>query len=160
MCDDKLLDLYERQEKTLRFKQFSNKDALDVALLLVEHAKKRNASVAIDITINGYQVFRYGFDGTNLHNTMWLKRKINTVNTIHKSSLHVGEILKTTNEDLYHDWYLDKESYTFLGGGFPVHIIGSGVVGSICVSGMPHLEDHQIIIDVLEQYLNIEKGSY
>ncbi|WP_317856106.1 shikimate dehydrogenase [Chakrabartyella piscis] len=154
------LKVYEDQEKRLRFKSFSNDTALEIGMLLVEKAKLNHAHVAIDITVNGYQVFRYGFDGTNNHNEMWLNRKINTVNTVHKSSLHVGEILKETNEDLQEDWYLDKNDYAYLGGGFPIHVIGTGVIGSICVSGSPHMEDHQIIVDVLEEYLAEKEVNY
>lgn len=151
-----LLKLYEKQEQMLVFKHFSNKDALDVGLLLIEEAQNREASIAIDITINGYQVFRYGFDCTNLHNDKWLRRKINTVNTVHKSSLHVGQILEEAGECIDKDWYLKADDYAYLGGGFPVHLVGTGVIGSICVSGLPHEQDHQIIIDVLKKYLKVD----
>lgn len=144
-----------RQEELLRFEHFSNEEALAIGLKLIEAAKKRKAVVAIDISINGYQIFRYGFEGTNSHNDKWLKRKINTVNTVHKSTLHVFTLLQEKEQDLYNDWFLDPMEYAAMGGGFPIYIKGTGVVGCICVSGLPHLEDHQIIVDVLSEYLNI-----
>ena len=39
------------------------------------------------------------------------------------------------------------------GGGFPLTVKNAGVIGTICVSGLPHLEDHKLIVDALEQYL-------
>ncbi|WP_171903855.1 heme-degrading domain-containing protein [Cellulosilyticum sp. I15G10I2] len=144
-----------KQEELLRFEHFSNEDALEIGMLLIEKAKSRNAAVAIDISINGYQVFRYGFKGTNAHNDKWLKRKINTVNTVHKSSLHVFTILQEKEQDLLKDWFLDPMEYACMGGGFPIHIKETGIIGCIGVSGLPHLEDHQMIVDVLCDYLKV-----
>ena len=47
------ISLYERQEQLLQFPHFSNADALDIGLMLVDTAKKNGYSVAIDITICG-----------------------------------------------------------------------------------------------------------
>lgn len=148
-----------KQEELLRFEHFSNEDALEIGMLLIEEARKRNAPVAIDITVNGYKVFRYGFQGTNAHNDMWLRRKMNTVNTVHKSSLHVFTILEQTGEDLEKDWFLDSMEYACMGGGFPIYIKGTGVIGCIGVSGLPHTQDHQVIVDVLCKYLNVTLGK-
>jgi uncharacterized protein (UPF0303 family) len=144
-----------KQEELLQFEHFSNDDALEVGMLLIEEAKRRKASVAIDITVNGCKIFKYSFKGTNAHNDMWLKRKMNTVNTVHKSSLHVFTILQETGQDLEHNWFLDPMEYAAMGGGFPIHINGTGVIGCIGVSGLPHLEDHQLIIDTLCKYLKV-----
>ena len=150
------LAMCEKQEAELQFKHFSNEDALKLGLMLVEEAKKRKAPVAIDIMVNGYQLFRYAFAGTNIHNDMWINRKRNTVKTVHMSSLHTGYVLEKQGETIGEDWYLDPNDYAFLGGGFPLAIKGTGVVGSICVSGLPHEQDHQMIVDVLTQYLKEE----
>ena len=40
------------------------------------------------------------------------------------------------------------------GGGFPIALRGTGVIGSICVSGFDdHLDDHQLVINTLAEYL-------
>ncbi len=156
MQKSELLKLYEKQEEILRFKHFSNEDALSLGLLFIEYAKSKSLSIAIDITVNGYQIFRYGFEGTRSFNDKWLKRKINTVNTLNKSSLHVGQILADNNKDLVSDWHLDPNEYTSIGGGFPIYLEGTGVIGSVCVSGLPHEEDHEVIINVLKDYLKVD----
>jgi uncharacterized protein (UPF0303 family) len=148
------LALYRNQEYVLCFKHFSNQDAWDLGQMLVAYAKKRAYSVAIDIAVSGYQLFRYGFAGTNNHNEMWMQRKMNTVNTVHKSSIHVGAILENTGEDLEDDWHLPHKDYAFHGGCFPIIIEKTGFIGTITVSGRPQHEDHQMIIDVLGDYLS------
>ena len=81
------LERLKRQEALLQFPFFSNDDAWRLGTMLVEAAKERKVTPAFEITINGYVVFRYGFSGTNLHNERWLRRKRNTVQTTHMSSL-------------------------------------------------------------------------
>lgn len=147
---------YEREEETLQFTRFSNEDAWKLGQMLVAEAKKRGVNPAFEITVNGFTVFRYAFPGTNLHNEMWLRRKRNTVTTVHKSSLHVGALLEKSGEDISADWYLPAQDYAYLGGGFPLILQGTGVVGAICCSGLPHEQDHQIVVDTIEAYLQKE----
>ncbi len=57
--DGLLLQLLE-EEKSLQFTEFSNQTALQIGLILVDLAKARGLSVAIDIT-NGHQLFYCNF---------------------------------------------------------------------------------------------------
>ncbi len=147
------IKLYQEQEERLRFDSFSNETALEIGLAIVEKLKTKGDGTAVEIILNGCTVFKYGLNGSNSHNSMWLRRKANTVNTVHKSSLHVGAILEADNEDIEKDWHLEHKDYATLGGGFPIYVNGTGVVGSICVSGLPHETDHQTVVDAIESYL-------
>ena len=54
--------------------------------------------------------------------------------------------------ETFADRKLDPNEYA-AGGGFPIRLRGTGVIGSICVSGYPdHVDDHQLIINTLEEY--------
>ncbi len=150
------IPLYERQEQLLRFDHFNNADALEVGLMLVERAKQMNYAVAIDITICSSQIFAYAFPGTSANNLRWIKRKTNTVNKVQMSSLHVGAVLLRSGQDLEGDWHLPHIDYSNLGGAFPIFIKGTGFIGTICVSGLPHEQDHQLVVDVLCEYLNVK----
>ena len=145
----------EEQERLLQFPKFSADDAWTLGCMLVENAKKRALQPAFEITLNGYTVFRYGFGATNPHNAQWLRRKQNTVQVTHMSSLRAGLLLETSGEDPEKDWHLPPADYAFLGGGFPLTLRGTGVVGAICCSGLPHRTDHQIVTDTVAAYLGI-----
>lgn len=147
------ITIYKEQEERLQFETFNNNDAWNIGSAIALRAIEENLPIAIDITLNGYQLFRYGCIGSNLHNDKWMKRKMNTVNTVHKSSIHAGAILALNELDMKNNWYLDPMEYAQVGGGFPIIIRGTGVVGTICVSGLPDYLDHQVIIDALEEYL-------
>ncbi len=114
------LKKFEKQEQLLQFDHFSNSDALELGLKLIAEAKKRGLSPAFDITVNGFKVFRYGFEGTNKHNDNWLRRKANTVNTVHKSSLHEGTLLEYKGMTPAEEGFLPADEFVFLGGGFPI----------------------------------------
>ena len=64
------------------------------------------------------------------------------------SSLRFFAELEDAGET-FADRKLDPNEYA-AGGGFPIRLRGTGVIGSICVSGYPdHVDDHQLIINNL-----------
>lgn len=145
----------KEQERLLQFPSFSNRDAWRLGCMLVEAAEKKGVGPAFAITVNGYTVFRYGFPGTNLHNEQWLRRKYNTVTVTHMSSLRAGYELAQAGEDPERDWRLSPQDYAFLGGGFPLTLKGTGVIGAVCCSGLPHEQDHRIVAETIAAYLGL-----
>ena len=75
------------EEERLRFPRFSNREALELGLKIIEKAEQRGAAVAVDITVNGTQLFHYAMKGTNKRHAMWIQRKQNTVQVAQISSL-------------------------------------------------------------------------
>ncbi|MEE0419782.1 MAG: heme-degrading domain-containing protein [Lachnospiraceae bacterium] len=147
-------NLIDIQEKQLRFERFDNEDAWQLGCILANEAKRRGVSVAVDIVLNGYQVFRYGGQGTNNYNEIWLSRKIQSVNTMHVSTLKLYYMMRTGKEDIYQGGNLDPASYAAVGGGFPIYVNGTGCVGAVAVSGLTHHEDHDFAVDGLCKYLD------
>ena len=146
----------EREEALLRFPAFSYEDALNLGLKIIELAKARRAAVAVDSTVNQTQVFHYAMPGTNRRNAMWIQRKENMVQTSQISSLHAGQYLASTGKDLWKDWRLDEADYAAIGGGFPIIVAGTGVVGAVACSGLPHEMDHQLLVDAICQILGVD----
>ena len=82
---------------------------------------------------------------------LWLARKRNAVDLMETSSLRFFAELEDAGET-FADRKLDPNEYA-AGGGFPIRLRGTGVIGSICVSGYPdHVDDHQLIINTLAEY--------
>jgi len=50
---------------------------------------------------------------------------------------------------------LEVKDYAPHGGCFPILLADSGCVGTITVSGLPQREDHNLVIDVLQDYLHL-----
>ncbi len=110
-------------------------------------------SIATEIIFNGLVVFKHSMRGTSARHDIWLKRKANTVTLSLNSSYLFGELLAQDGKTLDDGLHLSYDDYAVLGGGFPLIIAGVGVVGSICVSGLPHEEDHALVVEALELYI-------
>ncbi len=54
---------------------------------------------------------------------------------------------------------LNPAEFSSSGGGFPLTIAGTGCVGTIAVSGLPHIQDHQFLVRVLRQFLSEKNAS-
>ncbi len=153
MDDKKILDMCKEQEAKLWFKHFSNDDAFELGTLMVHEARAKKLPIAIDISVACCEIFRHSLTGASPNNDKWLLRKKNMVYYAQKSTLRTGTELRLINKDMIHNWRLDPTEYSVAGGGFPINLIDTGFIGSICVSGLPDLDDHQFIIDCLEKYL-------
>lgn len=152
----KALARREWEETLLRFDSFSNEDALALGLKVVELAKERGAAVAVDITVNGTELFHYAMPGTNARNAMWIRRKENMVQVSQISSLRAGQYLQCEGKDLWKDWRLSDADYAAIGGGFPIALKSTGVIGAVACSGLPHEQDHQLLVDALCAVLNVD----
>ncbi len=157
MTIEQVMEVLEMQEEILQFSHFTNADAWTLGTMLVSEAQRRGARPLISIRLNnGFTVFQYGFDGTNLCNENWVSRKQKTVMVTEKSSLHLAMALRQTGETL-EDMLLDPKEYVASGGGFPIRIEEVGVIGSILVSGMDPVSDHDLIIKAVSKYLHVDE---
>ena len=131
-----MISMCAEQEEKFQFEHFSREDA---------------QPVAVEITVNGLVVFRYFAEGAKPDSELWLARKRNAVDLMETSSLRFFAELEDAGET-FADRKLDPNEYA-AGGGFPIRLRGTGVIGSICVSGYPdHVDDHQLIINTLAEY--------
>ncbi len=147
------LDSIAAEEAELRFTRFTNDDALDLGNAVLEEARRRSAGVVVDVTRGGQQLFHAALEGTTPDNDEWVRRKVNTVLRFGCSSLAMsvrcrqeGRTIAELREVALHD-------YAAAGGGFPIHVTGVGIVGTVTVSGLPQVEDHRLVVDVLRAFL-------
>lgn len=157
MTIDEAIRILEMQEEILQFSHFTNADAWELGNVIVSEAARRGLSIAASIRLNnGYTVFQFGFDGTNLHNDNWMGRKHNTVKVLEKSSLHVYMELQKTQETI-EEWFLEPKEYAVCGGGFPIRVEEVGVIGSVLVSGLDHVADHDLVVKCISKYLHVDE---
>lgn len=139
------LEEVKLQEQRYQFTHFKHSDGLKIALKIMEEAKATKPKpVGIRIFYEDKLIFHYLMDGRKP--APWLNRKEKTVLNSQHSSLYVFYC-----KENYSDW-LEDDTYAICGGGFPI-IENGEVKGAICVSGLEHKEDHNLIIQALESYL-------
>ncbi len=146
----------KRQEEVLRFTKFDEADAWALGQILRELAQLKNLTMVMDIRIGTRPLFYTAMPGTTPENPDWVRRKVNTVMRFHKSSYRVGREYEERGLGFNESRGLNAVDYAKEGGGFPIHIIGTGVVGAVSVSGMPQRSDHNFVTEAIATFLKID----
>jgi len=100
-------------------------------------------------------VYQHVTPGATVNNTLWMRRKFNTVMNRERSSLWFTVTSEMRGKDLAAH-VLDTNDYALVGGGFPIRLKSGELVAVAVVSAFPHYEDHQFIVDALAEYLGID----
>lgn len=140
------------QEKELQFEKFDNDTALDIGLRIMNEGRERKLPIAIDITRCRQSLFHVLLPGATSDNDEWIMKKINVVYRFEKSSLYMELILRQKNDSIENVFHVSSDNYAASGGAFPVRVKGTGVVGTIAVSGLASEEDHALITGILKGY--------
>ena len=131
------------QEKEYTFSCFTHQDAYYIGQNIINQIQESHAKpVRIRITLHNDIVFQYLMEGKT--GETWLDKKQRTVEKFKHSSYYIY----LQNEENHQYDYL-KDQYSICGGGFPI-TVNHQVIGSICVSGLQHNQDHQLIIYALQ----------
>ncbi|MET7390158.1 heme-degrading domain-containing protein [Streptomyces sp. NPDC005385] len=144
----------EEQERRLTLPRFTHDDAWTLGTLLVELARERDAPVAVDIRRGGQQLFHAALPGSTPDNDAWIDRKRRVVERYGCSSLLVGSRFRAKGTTFEDSSRLDPDTYAAHGGAFPLTVKDTGVIGTVVVSGLPQIEDHRLVVEALEKFLN------
>lgn len=146
-----LLKTTALEEEELRFSDFSNNDAYALGKCIIDNFEEYGVA-SIEIFINGYCRFSFFPDGTSPNNGLFLTKKRRTVEIKEWSSLHMFAWLERTGKTAEY-MNMPPEEFCIIGGSFPIRLKGGSVIGSVTVSGMPHFDDHRLIIASLRDFL-------
>lgn len=152
-----LLDQLLQQEQELQFTSFNEDTAWEIGCQLVERARKEGLPVAIDIMRGTHQLFHAALSGSAPDNDEWVKRKARAVIRFGHSSFYMGELLKSRNQTIEKNYLVPESEVAAHGGSFPVILKGTGVIGTITVSGLPSQDDHRVVVETIRSYLSSRK---
>ncbi len=125
-----------------------------MGLKILDLAKSRNHSIAVSIDRLNHTVFKYISDGLPEDKHDWLRRKANVAVRFEESSLSVKEDLQNGGMSLSTTFGLDEKEFVAKGGSIPLKVEGVGLIGVVTVSGLSDIEDHQLIVDALHDYIS------
>ncbi len=153
--DRELIAALEAQEQRLVFRRFDNDDAWRLGSAMVTAAAARSLSLTVDIRRHGHQLFHAALPGTTPENDAWIERKVNVVNRFAVASYLVGRRLAASGTALDDGLGVEARRYAAHGGAFPIRIADVGVVGTVCVSGLPQAEDHAFVVEMIAAFLGL-----
>lgn len=146
----------ELQEQRLQFSAFDATTAWEIGLYLKAAGEERRAGIVIDIGLWSMPLFSLSLPGATPSNHDWVRRKRNSVQYLHCSSYLTGRILARDGKTLKDRGDLPERDYAVHGGGFPIALAGTGVVGAVIVSGLPQREDHEVVVAALAHALKVD----
>jgi len=148
------LESIAAQEQLLQFDSFDQATAVAIGQAILRTAQERSLPVIIDVRKGDDCLFFAALPGTTPANADWARRKRNLVNLLEQSSYAIGLQGKAGN-DVVAMMALDPRDYTAHGGCFPIRVRGTGMVGTVTVSGLPQKEDHSLVVETLGHILGL-----
>ncbi|KAL1970008.1 hypothetical protein VTN77DRAFT_6413 [Rasamsonia byssochlamydoides] len=151
--------------------------ALRTRILSLPDSQRKPALISIALTtgsgLQPHVVFQCATEsGTVPDNEVWVRRKRNAVLRWGSSTWLLRRKMLSTTEDAsqVEAAFVKKyalpssnggsvaDDYAIHGGGFPIRVRGvDGLVGVIVVSGLKQEDDHQVIVEVVKEF--IEQGG-
>ncbi|EMD41180.1 hypothetical protein CERSUDRAFT_111733 [Gelatoporia subvermispora B] len=166
------LEAVVEQEQRCVFPFFTAETAWTLGSLLrtrLREASPRPAVVNITLANTNQLLFHCASrPGTQADNDIWVARKRATVLRWGASTLQqnykMGSGTIAEKEQVFAAKFqlgARASEYAIHGGGFPIRVKGvEGIVGVIVVSGLTMQEDHEVIVEVIEEYLRkVESGE-
>ena len=142
----------EAEAAALVLGQFAETDALRLGQILTDLALNAALPVVIDIRTSDRTLFHAALPGSAPLNDLWARRKSNTSLRFQEASLLVGTRHREKGETLAKHG-LDSAEFADHGGAVPIRVRGVGVVAVATVSGLPQVEDHQLVVRGLRQFM-------
>jgi uncharacterized protein (UPF0303 family) len=150
-----ILDRLLLEEQQLQFSSFNEDTAWQIGCWLVEYAIKNDLPITIDIRRDEQQLFHASRPGTSVDNDEWVKRKVRLVSRFGHSSYYLGQQLKCEGKRIEEKFLLPESEYAPHGGCFPILLKGTGMVGTITVSGLAQEEDHKVVVRAIRACLEV-----
>lgn len=146
-----LIERIEGEVAELQLPRFSKDDALTLGLQLVEMGKQSNLPIAIDITKGDQVLFHVALEGATPDNEGWVQAKQRTAARYEEPSLLVGLRGRLGGGRIEDNAWFDQSTYAAHGGAFPVYVRGVGAVAVVTVSGLPQMQDHDLVVQALRE---------
>jgi uncharacterized protein (UPF0303 family) len=150
------LAILTQQEQLLVFPAFNADTAWQLGTLLRSKLLAVPAGGTIEIELNHQLLFACATPGATPGQADWIRRKRNTVRRFARSTYAVGCTLERDAETLQARHGLALQDFAAHGGGFPIQLHSTGMVGTVVLSGLPQRDDHALVVAALAELLNIQ----
>ena len=120
---------------------------------MADTALERRLPVLVQIRLGRRLVFVASLPGSTRSNDHWAARKARLAARFEHSSMRVRLANPPDGESVYEGNSLPRDRFAAHGGAFPLRVEGVGFVGTVVVSGLPQVQDHAFVVEMLEAHL-------
>ena len=150
------LAVLDLQEAGLQFAAFDAEVAWKLGSLLRAKLEALKAGGSVEIEVAGHLLFACVTAGATPGQANWIRRKRNTVRHFARCTYAIGRRLELEGATLLGRHGLNEVDFAAHGGGFPIVLQGTGMVGTVVLSGLPQREDHNLVAAALAEVLGVE----
>ena len=143
------LEIIAAQERALVFPSFGAETAWRVGSALRAEAVGRRAGMTFEISIAGRVLFACATEGAQPGQADWIRRKRNVVMRFARPSYAMGLLLTKEGKTIEERHGLTLADFAMHGGGFPIVLAGTGLVGAVVSSGLDQRTDHMMVVRAL-----------
>lgn len=144
-----MLKEIEELESSLALDLVTPEIILELGTFIARKALDEKLPIGVEIRLGELCAFCFAAEGVSPNTQNWINRKLNTCDFFKHSTFWVLE--KTGGDPSLLDakYGLDPHLSTNAPGGMPLLLKGFGKVGAIAVSGLPAMQDHDLIVEAL-----------
>lgn len=151
--DGPTIDQLQAQERDLVLDQADLATLQRLGHQMSEAGADRGLPILIQIRSGGRLVYASALPGSTASNDEWAIRKARVAQHFEQSSLLVRRLHERDGEEVNTRHALSPELFQANGGAFPLRARNVGVVGTVVVSGLPQVDDHNFVVEQLELFL-------
>jgi len=127
--------------------EWTREAAIAVGVAMEKRGRERALPIACAVFFEGQRVFHIGLLGSSADNDQWIEMKRHTVDITQESSLALRSKWQKA-EGVGEDLPYANGLFAMCGGGYPLND-SSGYKGVAIVSGLPHLDDHELVVEAI-----------
>lgn len=144
-----MLQEIEALETSLTLDRVTPEILLELGTSIAQKALKEKLPIGVEIRLGELCAFCFAAEGISPNTQNWITRKLNTCDFFGHSTQWVYEKTGGDASLLDTKYGLDPHLASNAPGGMPLLLKGFGKVGAIAVSGLPAMEDHNLIVESL-----------
>lgn len=148
------------QEQGLVFPGFDEHVAFALGMRIRERALREKLPIVADVRLWDRPLFYFALPGTTGDNPHWVRRKANTVQRLLKSTYRIVLEKNWEGDGFPPRRGLDPLDFALAGGGFPISVQGTGIIGAVTVSGLHERDDHEVVVAAICEQLGADLSAF
>ena len=141
------------EEELLLLPTLDNSDCIEIGQIATQLATSKSLPVAIQVRLGDQIIYHAALPGSTTENDWWINRKARVVRLKQHSTMYERVLAQEQGIDWHKENNLLDETHAIHGGGIALKTKDQGFLGTLLISGLPHVQDHLLGVEVLTEFL-------
>ena len=141
------------EEELLLLPTLDNSDCIEIGQIATQLATSKSLPVAIQVRLGDQIIYHAALPGSTTENDWWINRKARVVRLKQHSTMYERVLAQEQGIDWHKENNLLDETHAIHGGGIALKTKDQGFLGTLLISGLPHVQDHLLGVSVLTEFL-------